>query len=188
MEEETRTEQSGLITEELRDWMGASTHNTIGTELIMGSYNRLLAIADRIDEQYVKAHEKAYNEGVYDGIDADKNAMGYVKLPVDADGVPIHIGDELQSTYYEDGIVAGMECFEDIDWHIAVRPSNWDVATWRNPIYFHHVKPDSPDSWERIIGDALTVGWPNDNWNEVASAEIHERLVERCRRLAGEDA
>ena len=60
-----------------------------------GCYKRLIAIADRIDEQYAKARDKAYNEGVYDAIDADKNAMGYIKGPVDADGVPWHLGDKV---------------------------------------------------------------------------------------------
>ena len=77
------------ITDELREWAHGFT------DLYVSNERQLLAIADRIDEQHEKVRDKAYNEGVYDGIDADKNAMGYIKLPVDADGVPIEIGDYL---------------------------------------------------------------------------------------------
>lgn len=62
------------ITDELRKYIGRYD-KADGT---------LLAIADRIDAEHAKARGKAYNEGVWDGIDADKDGaeiggrvMGY---------------------------------------------------------------------------------------------------------------
>ena len=76
------------ITDELREYSKTATASP-------AVFKELTDIADRIDKRHAKARDKAYDDGVCDGIDADKNAMGYIKLPVDADGVPIHIGDEL---------------------------------------------------------------------------------------------
>ena len=80
-----------IITEELRIW-GKSR---FADGLLNDVCEELTDIADRIEEQHDKECDKAYNEGVNDGIDADKNAMGYVKGPVDADGVPWHLGDKV---------------------------------------------------------------------------------------------
>ena len=157
------------ITDELREW---NTDHLLPEHAVP-----LTAIADRIDEAHM--HAIGYVAD-YDPETMAEN--GWVKLPKDADGVPIHIGDELQSTHYEDGIVAGMACFEDTDWHIAVRPSNWDTATWRNPKCFRHVQPDS---WERIIRDAIAEGF--ERTDVSAPCDVgNDELVERCRRLAGE--
>lgn len=100
----------------------------------------------------------------------------YVKLPVDADGVPIRVGDYVETLIEAfKGERGRVEC-------LTLTEDGWCVDG-DAPSTVRHVQPDS---WERIIGDALTVGWHNGNWNEVASADIHDRLVERCRRLAGE--
>lgn len=143
--------------------------------------DRLLAIADRIDEEHKHAVMSAMNDALYHANDESMAELGWVRLPKDADGVPIRMGDEMELTdeaarrWDGDkhfGKVMGLELTVD-GWTVEGDPAT-DLR---------HVKPDS---WERIIGDALTVGWQNGNWNEVASAEIHERLVGRCRRLAGE--
>lgn len=88
------------ITDELREWFK--------DRLFMGNgYAELTAIADRIDAEALSRRNEAYNMGYNAGIDmgfsstddwlADhEDAMaehGWVKLPVDADGEVIHIGD-----------------------------------------------------------------------------------------------
>ena len=55
----------------------------------------LRAIADRIDAEHESACAEAYGNGVMSvPIALDESA--WVKLPVDADGVPIHIGDMVE--------------------------------------------------------------------------------------------
>lgn len=164
MEERTRTEQNGVITDELREYVG---------DLQNPKANRLRAIADRIDERYsvkVERLEK-YRAAV------DAMLKEYVKLPADADGVPIRVGD---SVALGDGTfeVRRLELYDKDSWDVLDR-----FGEPFSPLNLRHVQPDS---WERIIGDALTVGWPNDSWSEVASDGVHDRLVERCKRLAGE--
>ena len=139
--------------------------------------NVINAIADSIDKQHAKECDKAYAEGVNEGIDADKNAMGYIKLPVDADG-EIWTGNE---RVFEVGNGTRYDmCYLMYD------GEKWIIDSSFGGFIANECRHVQPDSWERIIQDALTVGWQNGNWNEVASAEIHDELVERCKRLAGE--
>lgn len=83
------------ITDELREWMNGNTiiHVT-----------ELRAIADRIDAEHEAkvsywqgaCYEDGYKEGLADNEDAMAE-HGWVKLPVDADGEVIHIGDRVEN-------------------------------------------------------------------------------------------
>lgn len=166
------------ITDELRECIATAIwqyENDTKTAYI--PKDTLTAIADRIDERHRRDMATAQQVGYNDGEDAAMRD-GWVKLPVDADGVPIRVGDT----------VTCCDCDTDMVERLMLTHRGWEASfyctedEWLEPTDLRHVQPDS---WERIIGDALSVGWPNGNWNEVASAEIHERLVERCRRLAG---
>jgi len=93
------------ITDELREWFK--------DRLFMGNgYAELTAIADRIDAEHDKAlnsvddaYDSGYNVGYDEGFaSADdwlaqhEDAMaehGWIRLPKDADGVPVRVGDEL---------------------------------------------------------------------------------------------
>ena len=59
-----------------------------------GSRTRLKAIADRIDAEHEKAMADAYLSGT--PTDEKLTELGWVRLPVDADGEVIHIGDEME--------------------------------------------------------------------------------------------
>ena len=167
MEERTKTEQNGVITDELRKW--AESDALRAGMSLRTAREQALAIADRIDEQHENIIYEYKRE--YEDFKSYRD-IAYVKMPVDADGVPIRAGDEV-------------EFFNGNHDHVKIlvlRESGWSVnyLEWDPASLRHH----QPDTWERIIDDALTVGWPNDSWTEVASAEIHDSLVERCRRLA----
>ena len=116
---------------------------------------RLIYIADRIDEELANC----------------------IQLPKDADGVPIHIGDELEwlegNRLTVNGIGEGGTLF-----YVDVQG---DVQ-WTASGNKRHVKPDS---WERIIQDAQADGVRYHNEGRPSDFEA---LVERCKRLAGEDA
>ena len=99
--------------------------------------NVINAIADSIDKQHAEERDKAYNKGVNDGIDADKNAMGYIKLPVDADGVPWHLGDKV------DGMVGSITCLSlgCIGWTFRIG----DAYTFQCERYRHYHEPTVDD-------------------------------------------
>ena len=148
------------ITDELREyadgWRDRSCHE------------RLLAIADRIDAEHEKAVTAARSNGITSY--GSMVAREYVKLPVDADGVPIRLGDKVK---LGDGTfeVRRLELYDMDSWDVLDR-----FGETFSPFYMHHVQPDT---WERIIEDAANLV-RGDNESVV-------ELVERCRRLAGEE-
>ena len=97
------------ITDELREWMDRTTIRFDDRGCLLGTAEELTAIADRIDAEHEKACDDAWDNGYeadYLGIEKwlteHPQVMehhGWVRLPLDADGVPIHIGDVIA---YED--------------------------------------------------------------------------------------
>ncbi len=178
MEERTKTEQNGVgITDELRNWMGAASRDVIGAHLILGSYNNLLDIADRIDERA----SKMYADLTIGMEPMDEEHMardGWVKLPVDADGVPIRLGDEMELTDEAANRFDGDKHFGKVE-ELSVLADGWFVDG-EPATDLRHVRPDS---WERIIQDAIAEGFER---TDVSAPCVvgNDELVERCRRLA----
>ena len=101
----------------------------------------LRAIADRIDAEHEADVSTACRLAA--GLDNDALAKrGYIALPLDADGVPIRVGDELDGLHYEDGTVTGIQyglaANGTISELVAVRPHGWDTATWHDPEEYRH--------------------------------------------------
>ena len=73
----------------------------------------------------------------------------YMLLPVDADGVPIHVGDYLQLGETRGEAVALTYCPSN-----GKLPWEWqcDTGDWYNTAFAHHVKPRTLES---ILCDAL---------------------------------
>lgn len=144
------------ITDELRE-IAAKTERASGRceKLYRGDLDHA---ADRIDERIERE---------------------YAKMPVDADGVPIRVGDTVEEvgedpTRYT---VCGVGTLQDRPAVFYGNPSKYGYADgWDFAENVCHVQPDS---WERIIGDAANLV-RGDNESVV-------ELVERCRRLAGEE-
>ena len=74
------------ITDELREW--ASSELSYKTR-----FDELIAIADRIDAEHERAVMSAMNDALYHANDESMAELGWVRLPKDADGEVIHIGD-----------------------------------------------------------------------------------------------
>ena len=146
-------------------------------------------IADRIDERHAKARDKAYNEGVCDGIDADKNAIVYIKLPVDADGVPIRVGDVMEwpttgETFEVVGISANTLFYIEHDFDDSAQ---WTAAYDKR----HHHEPTVEDVLREFAekmnenmgmytGEAIDA----DEWRDADRQTIAEYASKL--RLAGE--
>lgn len=166
------------ITDELRNWVHEAENDGVifvDPDSPHSDIPELLGIADRIDERHEKELERMWDEA--EGADPDGFLYGdYVKLPVGADGVPIHVGDEL--TNGED-LPAKVRCMvlDESGWMVSTRElRSYGVL----PATLRHVKPDS---WERIIEDAANFALDTQH---VAGRISLEPFVERCRRLAGE--
>lgn len=155
------------ITNELREFIDSLAFHKDTRDMMR-------RIADRIDAEHGKAIERAYGEGVM-SVPIALDESQWVKLPVDADGVPIHVGDELTNG-------------EDLParvWALMLAGDGWWCKSGESfilvaPSDLRHVKPDS---WESIIED--TANFALDTQHTAGRISL-EPFVERCRRLAGE--
>lgn len=100
-------------------------------------------------------------------------AERYVALPLDADGVPIHVGDEVTFTNGDRSFTRTVEAIGKT-WVVFGDATFYGVRSCRHR---------QPDTWERIIEDACNIHGSGFNpcWDEARDA-----LVARCRALAGE--
>ena len=157
------------ITDELREFIDSLACHKDTRDMMR-------RIADRIDKEHAEA--------VADALQLRGEPDRWVELPTDADGVPIHVGDVMEFSRFDvsynpavkvDGIGAGV--FFSFDEKLG-RFAQKDANAYR------HVQPDS---WERIISDAVILGrqleWAD---NSRGDADSERELVERCRRLAGD--
>lgn len=102
-------------------------------------------------------------------------AEKYMELPVDADGVPIHVGDYLQLGNMRSKVVA-----------LRYRPANgelpweWqcDTGDWYNTAFAHHVKP-------RTLRDILFDFMRDCETSELGNSELVEKYEVELRELLG---
>lgn len=153
-------------------------------------------IADRIDAEYQKAEDEwkakdgqswlhGYGEchaKLMEGnevIAADLERAGWIQLPKDADGVTIHLQDRMS---WDNGMFNVHE--------LNLTADGW--TTW-DELHGYTVRADQchhakPDSWERIIEDVRRR--TSDYYcNQIPCdfRKMADEMVERCKRLAGED-
>lgn len=140
----------------------------------------LTAIADRIDAEHEAACAEAYGNGVM-SVPIALDESQWVKLPVDADGVPIRVGDVMEwcdsgETLTVDGIG------RDVLFYIDGENAEWTAA--RNKRHHHEptVEKERPDSLDRIADEL-------EKWCDRVDVDGDacgkpRALVERIRRLA----
>lgn len=184
------------ITDELREWALHINENSHLGHLTDVGKQGLRNIADRIDAAHRAALEKlaaqveeseriGFDQGFAsadDWLAQNEDAMaehGWVRLPVDADGVPIHIGDVLTH-----GTVVCIRLTTK-GWEIVVSYNGGSGMF--NPSAMHHHAPTVEDvlreftdailEWAEKSGSVAEIG----TWSDVA-AEYAAKL-----RLAGED-
>ena len=175
------------ITTELREWARDNTVQGVvltthpAQHPVHGTLESLLAIADRIDAEHEKAAAGCIHydpERHYCAVHGDTE-NGWVRLPVDADGVPIHVGDvmewcdpdgEVTVTCEVDAV--GVECF-----------FAWDGANGRYAqkcanAYRHHHPPTVED-----VLDEFVARWMDTHHDDLPAlkAEYAAKL-----RLAGD--
>lgn len=136
--------------------------------------DRFDGLCDNIDAVHAQlerdyARVKAERDSMAAALDAAQGEHAYapeshyMMLPKDADGVPIHVGDWITGRWDAKAKVVAVTS-DDVYW--------WepDGCHWCHAFEVrHHV----PDTWERIIMDAVCGG-------------DEDELVARCKALAGE--
>ena len=148
----------------------------------------LRAIADRIDERHERALRESYDCGYAsadDWLAQHEDAMadhGWVRLPLDADGEPIRVGDELDGLHYEDGTVTGIQyglaANGTISELVAVRPHGWDTATWHDPEEYRHYHAPTVEDVLREFADAMSNTNPLGVPARIAEYAAKLRLAE----------
>ena len=167
-----------MITDELREYaLGWEERNRVRRDLT--------AIADRIDAEHEDALLSARNAGYNAGFDegfasADdwlaqhEDAMaehGWIRLPKDADGEYIHIGDLMDSKvdYLFDGKPFTVRA-------IVLCEDGWEASDGR---FGNRYEPDSLHHHAPIVEDVLT-----ELKGMRGNGATYEDVVTRCAELA----
>jgi len=167
------------ITDELREW-------------VRDGKGSLLAIADRIDAE----HERELRETGEDIVRDVKRE--WVRLPLDADGVPIRIGDVMEGADKYDslkkvvGKVIAVSFESDGVVDVAIQAWNSDGISWHRAyldqyasVYRHHHEPTVEDVLREFAERYLDYeGVPSAGRRGIGEALMDEYAAKL--RLAGD--
>lgn len=161
------------ITDELREYA------QIAFDKGSAGRARVECIADRIDAAHCKALGEtaaaAYAEGV-ESVPIAVDETAWVRLPVDADGVPIRVGDRL------DGYNRTIDV-QEMRWRGDCR---WDMVDeygdeWHdNYAFVHHHAPTALDTLLELLNEY------RDGGGTISEARLSDYAAKL--RLAGDDA
>ena len=161
------------ITDELREWV-KSLYTPNSGELKLQAER----IADRIDAEHEKAAAGCIHydpERHYCAVHGDTE-NGWIRLPVDADGVPIHVGDRLTDSaeFKSEGVVESL-MLEQTGWsaHFGAGWADERIHDWH-----HHYPPTVED-----VLDEFVARWMDTHHDDLPAlkAEYAAKL-----RLAGD--
>ena len=179
------------ITDELREY----ANDAVKRDDYMGGLSfDLMRIADRIDAEHESACAEAYGNGVM-SVPIALDESQWVKLPVDADGVPIRVGDVMEGVDKYDslkevmGKVITVSFESDGITDVAVRAWSSDGKSWHRAyldpcasVYRHYHAP--------TVEDVLTkfgIDWEYEDNCEDRAALLAEYAA-KLRLAEGEDA
>ena len=166
------------ITDELRKWMYDHTVNCSDNRIA------LVAIADHIDAEHESACAEAYGNGVM-SVPIALDESQWVKLPVDADGETIHVGDMMERGKARGHVIALMLSEYPKKWggglHWGVQLEGEQAPTALDLMFHHYHAPTVEDVLREML----------DAWGELPAEETNEAIVAEYAaklRLAGSDA
>ena len=187
------------ITDELREYAAEHSYWRRGTEYV--TLNDLLSIADRIDARFDR--ELQSKQGEVDGLKADVDDLqarldASILPPVDIDGAR-WTGEDVDWLFSYEGDESNEHVVREIAY--AWPRDGWFIVDQYDTHYpadkCRHVKPEPPDSQERIDADARKVscdyfgrstGWchgcPAENGGDCATIKALD-LLRRQRELDG---
>lgn len=162
------------ITTDLRRWFDQHMKLMADEELREGFGNLCDAI-DAVQENLERENDALYAEN--DALRHERDD-GWMELPRDADGEQIHIGDELVGEKVGGGYCEPFKVIGYVMSNGVIEPMD-EHKMPRMAKYAHH---QQPDTWERIIEDAIIYA-VSDTKDDRARFDA---LVARCRALAGD--
>lgn len=104
-------------------------------------------------EAEIRGLEEA-NARLRERLNRGENHDAYMKLPLDADGEPIRIGDTVYTRDAEEYTVRGIYALAD-EYSISVVPNGGTCFLPMEPEGLTHRTTDSADSWEKLEEDLL---------------------------------
>ena len=169
-----------MITDELREFMRGAD----GYELWCPRHKaELTAIADRIDAEHERQCAESWMRGhdAWAAIDrSDEMAEhGWVRLPKDADGEYIHIGDVMEIDGEVLPPVSGIGNGSVIVGVFGVDKDDDISEVFSLDLMRHH----RPDTWERIIRDAYDAGVLGETFDLSAAVARCKALCERTKEV-----
>ena len=165
------------ITDELREWW-VRKFPVMDKEL----HENFAAIADSIDAEHEKACDDAWNNGYeadYLGIEKwlteHPQAMehhGWVRLPKDADGEYIHVGDVMERGKARGRVIALMLSNYPKKWggglHWGVQLEGEQAPTALDLTFHHYHEPTVED----VLRDVVTLC--HNTWKEGSAFEFYD--------------
>ena len=131
--------------------------------------------------QFARRVEEAAN----DRDDVTLFGVDYMPCPLDSNGTPIHIGDDVKVVGYDNGNVASIDVRDDGTAYVGVRPYGWDTATvHRSDNIIHSSAPTVEDVLREFY--VLAVRGKEAHAEDVDADVLTEYAAKL--RLAGEDA
>ena len=163
------------ITDELREW----AHGFNGPW--KRNEEMLLAIADRIDAEHERAIDAMWEDAKSHMTDESMAEHGWVRLPTDADGVPIRMGDVMEGADKYDslkkvrGKVITISFESDGIVDVAIKAWNSDGRSWHRAyldqdasVYRHYHEPTVED----VLRDVVTLC--HNTWKEGSAFEFYD--------------
>lgn len=175
-------------------------------QTVVGAVPDMVRKNERLDRERAELRQenaelKAEIERLKDEISGD-----YMRLPVDADGEPIHIGDVLYSSGNKFCVVSITVKANEVC--VAVYADDGTFFPWANPKYLSRnstepLEPEPADSWEKLEEDALKnpcryFGMFDDQsasctacphgplaTDRICGENMRLDLIKRAKRLAG---
>ena len=144
----------------------------------------LLAIANSIDEQHEREVADTRNDTLFRANEKDMGELGWIRLPKDADGEYIHIGDKVTcgASVWE---VTGFR-FAGGFWGICCTISNDQGGSGTNvypPSELHHYRALTVEDVLREFMDEF-----NRDDTELCDGEIIERFAAKLRLAESEES
>ena len=154
----------------------------------------LSAVPDMVRKNERLEKENAELKGELELMECVQQPSGYMQLPLDADGVPIRIGDDVNV----DGDAMTVVGYRDDDgmMRLIAKDKRTELVFAPTPSKIRHFKPEPADSWEKLRADLMlvtsaycdevlhrdsSVGIPY----EQRAASKADDVIARAKKLAG---
>ena len=149
------------ITDELREWISTVVWLD---DSVQHTHEKVLAIADRIDAEHERLmQEQPFTIDMVPMTDERMAEHGWIRLPKDANGVPICVGDVLtdgEHTFVVDELAA----FGGGSWSIR----NEDENAWKACDVTHYHEPTVED----VLRDVVTLC--HNTWKEESPFHFYD--------------